>query len=178
MRVGTARAAGFAIAAVAFAFDRWVKALVLGPWHLLEPGYTKYVMPFFSFTRANNFGVSFGMLTATSDTARWLLVAMLSVIAAVVFAWLLRERRLPDILPLGLILGGALGNIYDRVRYGFVVDYADLHIGEFRPFLISNFADWAISIGVFIILVRALFMREKPASPQGDRPADQPAENS
>jgi signal peptidase II len=66
-----------------------------------------------------------------------------------------------------------------------VIDYADFHIGEFRPFLIFNVADAAITIGVLIILARALFMREKPPAPQGEDhapqaelPADQSAENS
>jgi signal peptidase II len=68
--------------------------------------------------------------------------------------------------PLALILGGALGNIVDRYSYGYVVDYADFHIGTFRPFLIFNVADAAITIGVVIVLARSLFMREKPAEPQ------------
>ena len=70
-----------------------------------------------------------------------------------------------DSLPLGLILGGALGNIVDRVRFGVVIDYADLHFGEFRPFLVFNLADAAISIGVVIILARSLYLREKRGSP-------------
>ena len=65
---------------------------------------------------------------------------------------------------LALVLGGALGNIRDRYQLGYVVDYADLHFGEFRPFLIFNVADAAITIGVLIILARSLFMREKPAA--------------
>jgi signal peptidase II len=171
------RFAGLALAAVVFALDRWIKALVTGVWQLTEPGSSLYVLPFFSFTRANNYGVSLSLLTATSDTMRWLLVGGTSLIAAVVFVWLLRERRPIDIAALGMILGGALGNILDRVRYGYVVDYADLHFGEFRPFLIFNVADAAISIGVVIILARALFMREKPPAPHGTE-ADQPAESS
>jgi signal peptidase II len=63
-----------------------------------------------------------------------------------------------------LVLGGALGNIIDRVRLGFVVDFADLHFGEWRPFLIFNLADAAITIGVLILLARALLLREKDAN--------------
>ena len=62
------------------------------------------------------------------------------------------------------VLGGALGNIYDRATYGFVIDYADLHFGEFRPFLIFNIADAAITFGVLILLARSLLSREKPGS--------------
>ena len=62
---------------------------------------------------------------------------------------------------LSLILGGALGNIKDRFELGYVIDYADLHFGTFRPFLIFNIADAAITIGVVIILARSLFVRDK-----------------
>ena len=72
---------------------------------------------------------------------------------------MVREDKLAEIVPLALILGGALGNIRDRVQLGYVVDYADLHFGEFRPFFIFNLADAAISIGVAIMLARALFVR-------------------
>ena len=73
---------------------------------------------------------------------------------------------------MALILGGALGNIRDRWLYGYVIDYADFHIGTFRPFLVFNVADAAITVGVLIVLARALFMREKPLTPQGDQQAD------
>ena len=80
-----------------------------------------------------------------------------------------------------MVLGGAMGNILDRIRFGYVIDFADLHIGEFRPFMIFNVADAAISIGVVIILARALFMREKPPAPQGGNsaaPGDAAADTS
>ena len=67
-------------------------------------------------------------------------------------------------LKLGLVLGGALGNILDRIRFGYVVDFADLHFGDWRPFLVFNVADAAITIGVLILLVRALLIRDKPAN--------------
>jgi signal peptidase II len=176
------RLAGFAAALVAFGIDRAAKYVVTGPLGLNVEGQSYYLLPIFSLTRANNLGVSFSMFEATTDTSRWLLVAALSVIALTVLVWLLRERRAIDTLPLGLVLGGALSNILDRVTLGYVIDYADFHLGVWRPFLISNFADWAITIGVVIILARALFMREKPptdhgasdAESQADRPAETP----
>jgi signal peptidase II len=60
-----------------------------------------------------------------------------------------------------IAIADALGNIVDRVRYGYVVDYADLHFGAFRPFYIFNLADACITIGVLILLARAFLMREK-----------------
>ena len=170
-----ARALAFALAAAVYLLDRWIKGLVLGAWDLREVGQI-YVLPFFNLTWTQNFGVSFGQLAATSPEMRWGLVALTGGIAMVVLVWLLRERTFGEMGGLALILGGALGNIHDRIRYGYVIDYADLHIGGFRPFLIFNVADAAITIGVLIILARALFMREKPARPQDEKAADPPAE--
>ena len=167
-----ARAIGLALAALIFAADQAMKHFIVNVLGLTQIGDHYPLLPFFDFTRTNNTGVSLGMFSATSMEMRWILVLVTALIAGVVLVWLLRERRLWDIVPLGMILGGALGNIVDRYRFGYVIDYADLHIGEFRPFLIFNVADAAITIGVVIILARALFIREKPANGQGSAPTD------
>ena len=172
------RLIGLLLAALVFAFDQWLKGYVSGPLGLRYEGDHLDLLPIFDFTRTHNFGVSLGMFTADSPEMRWGLVGVTGLIALVVTAWLLRERRLGDVLPLGMILGGALGNIHDRYLFGYVIDFADLHFGSFRPFLIFNVADSAITIGVVIILARALFMREKPAAPQGEQLADPSAETS
>ena len=171
------RSIGLVLAAAIFGLDRWIKALAQGPWRLREVGVID-LLPFFDLRWTENYGVSLGMFEARSIEMRWGLVAVTGTIAIVVFVWLLRERKLADIAALALILGGALGNIRDRYLYGYVIDYADLHFGTFRPFLIFNVADAAITIGVLIILARALFMREKPAAPQGSDLADKSAETS
>ena len=101
-------------------------------------------------------------------SSRWLLVAMTAVIALVVAVWMMREKAMGEILGLALILGGAVGNIRDRYDLGYVIDYADFHIGTFRPFLIFNIADAAITIGVVIILARSLFVRDKEETETGD----------
>jgi signal peptidase II len=104
-----------------------------------------------------------GYLTANSDLDRWLLVLLTAAISAGVILWLWREKRRDDAVALALVLGGALGNIVDRVRFGYVVDFADLHFGEYRPFLIFNVADAAITVGVLLLLFRALLTRERKA---------------
>ena len=170
------RAIGLVLAAAIYLLDQWIKGLVTGPWNLRQVGVID-LLPFFDLRWTQNFGVSLGMFEATSPEMRWGLVGVTGLIAVVVFVWMLRERSLFEISGLALILGGALGNIQDRVLLGYVIDYADFHIGTFRPFLIFNVADAAITIGVLIILARALFMREKPPAPQGEPTADQSAEN-
>ncbi|HEY0958494.1 MAG TPA: signal peptidase II [Novosphingobium sp.] len=155
------RALGLAIAAIVYGIDQWVKWHMLWTLHLRERGVID-LLPFFDLRWTENYGVSLGMLTASSTEMRWLLVAMTAGIALVVLVWMMREKLMGDILALSLVLGGALGNIHDRTTKGFVIDYADLHIGEFRPFLIFNIADAAITIGVLIILARSLLSRDKP----------------
>ena len=170
------RVLGLLLAAAIFGIDQWVKHLVTGPLGLTREGDHLDLLPIFDFTLTHNIGVSLGMFPATSREIRWGLVGVTGLIALVVSVWLLRERKLGDVLPLGMILGGALGNIRDRVELGYVIDYADLHFGDFRPFLIFNVADAMITFGVVIILARALFMREKPAASQGGTEAGQAAE--
>ena len=89
-----------------------------------------------------------------------MLVAVTSAIAIGVAVWIGREKNRVDQVALGMVLGGALGNILDRVRHGYVVDFADLHFGDFRPFLVFNVGDAAISIAVVILLLRAFLTRK------------------
>ena len=122
------------------------------------------LLPVFDLRFTQNFGVSLGLFTATSQQMRWILIGVTGAIALGVAGWLLVERRRADVIGLALVLGGALGNIFDRVVYGFVIDYADLHIGAWRPFLIFNLADTAITFGVLILLARSLLSSEKPGN--------------
>lgn len=155
------RLAGFGLAGLVFALDQWVKWFVVERLGLREVGQQLHLLPFFDLTRANNYGISLGMLTAESAEMRWLLVALTSLVAAGVAVWMLREKARTDILALGMVLGGALGNIRDRASVGHVIDYADLHFGDFRPFLIFNLADAAITLGVLLLLARSFLSREK-----------------
>lgn len=154
------RLIGLAVAALIAVIDQVVKWYVIGPLMLRQVGRID-LLPFFDLTYTENRGISLGMLQATNMETRWLLVLLTGVIALVVLVWMMRERKLGDILGLALILGGALGNIRDRYDLGYVIDYADFHIGTFRPFLIFNIADAAITIGVVIILARSLLVRDK-----------------
>ena len=152
---------GFAVAALVFFLEQITKWIVLGPLDLRNVGLIE-LMPFFDLRYTENHGISLGLFQATSDAMRWVLVALTSAIAVGVGWWITREEKPGDQIALGLVLGGALGNILDRVRHGYVVDFADLHFGEFRPFFIFNVADAAISIGVAILLLRAFLVKERP----------------
>jgi signal peptidase II len=160
------RRLGLLIALAVFVLDQLVKWIVTGPLALQSVGQIE-LLPIFNLTWVQNYGVSMGFLTASSETMRWALVGLTALIGGTVAIWLWREPNRHDVIALGLVLGGALGNILDRVRFGYVVDFLDLHFGAFRPFLVFNVADAAITIGVVILLGRALFVR----------PKDEPAEN-
>ncbi len=154
--------------AILFA-DQLSKWIVTGPL-ALEQVRQIVLLPIFNFTWVQNFGISLGLAQAQNDTHRWLLVAGTAAIAVAVAWWIGRENKNGDRLALGLVLGGALGNIVDRVRFGYVVDFLDLHFGEVQPFYVFNVADAAISIGVVILLLRALLIRDtvsKDGAPEG-----------
>lgn len=140
---------------LALVLDQFVKWWVTGPLALTQEGDQRYVAPIFNLTFVRNKGISLGYFTADSPVGRWALVLVTAAIAIAVLVWIFREPRHGDRFALGLVLGGALGNIIDRVRLGYVVDYADLHFGTVRPFLVFNVADAAISIGAATLFIRA-----------------------
>ena len=156
------RSRGWAIGAALSIFiaDQLSKWLVTGPLQLQSVRQI-FVLPFFNLTWTENRGISLGLLTANGEVGRWLLVGMTAIIAGGIAWWITHEHKRGDQLALGMVLGGALGNILDRVRLGYVVDFADLHFGDWRPFLVFNVADAAISIGVIILLLRAFLAKPK-----------------
>jgi signal peptidase II len=140
--------------------DQLAKWFVTHPLGLNQLGDQLVLLPIFNFTYTQNVGISLGQLPASSPLGRWLLVGLTAAIAIGVAIWIGRERNRIDRIALGMVLGGALGNILDRVRFGYVVDFADLHFGAWRPFLVFNVGDAAISIAVVILLLRAFLARK------------------
>lgn len=151
---------GYGLAAAIFLFDQISKYWIIALLQLPRCGQIE-LLSILNFTWVENRGVSLGMLTASSDMQRWLLVALTGIISLGVAIWIWREKRGLDILALGLVFGGAIGNLTDRIRYGYVADFIDLHFGDFQPFLVFNVADAAITIGVVILVLRAFLLRDK-----------------
>ncbi len=154
--------AGFAAAAALFLADQLSKWAVTKPLGIDSLGDSQTITSFFDLRFVPNIGISLGLLPADGHLTRWALVLLTGAIAVGVAIWMTREKNPADQVALGFVLGGAIGNILDRIRLGYVVDFADLHIGEWRPFLVFNVADAAITVGVLVLLVRALLVREKP----------------
>jgi signal peptidase II len=148
------RLLGYPLALVVFLLDQLSKYWIVNVVRLPERGFVD-VLPFFRLTFVGNIGVSMGLFRANSDMSRWFLVAVTAAIAATVAVWISREKQRLDLLALGLVLGGALGNIVDRVRFGYVVDFLHFFWGE-HNFWVFNVADAAISCGVLLLLSRAL----------------------
>jgi signal peptidase II len=159
---GTHRPLGYGVAALILAVDQLAKWAIIGPLALPDRGLVT-VFPFFDLRWVQNFGVSMGFLIASSSQERWLLVLITGLIAAGVCLWIWREKGRIDVVALGMVLGGAIGNIADRTRLGYVADFLDLHIGNWHPFLVFNVADAAITIGVLLLVARAFLAREPKA---------------
>ncbi|MEA2778578.1 MAG: signal peptidase [Rhodospirillaceae bacterium] len=115
-----------------------------------------YVTSFFSLVSAWNRGIGFSLLTLTPPSGPYILSGAALLISAGMLVWLFRVDRWVPALGLGLVIGGALGNVIDRLRLGAVFDFLDFHIGDIH-FPAFNVADSALSIGVALLLIDGLF---------------------
>ncbi len=120
------------------------------------------VLSFFKLTLVYNEGVSFGMFNNLSY-GRAILTLMACIITAFVTYWLFTAKEKGVILALSLIIGGAIGNIIDRIRLGHVVDFLDFYIGSYH-WPAFNIADSAIFIGVAYLCIEQLFFHRKGAT--------------
>ena len=156
------------VAALWLVFDQFTKYLIVAHYQLYQ---STTVTSFFNVVRVHNYGAAFSFLAGAGGWQRWFFMGI-GIAAGIFIVWMLRKHPGHRLLcfALAMILGGALGNIVDRVRYGYVVDFADLHFGDFRPFMIFNVADACITIGVLLLVARALLLGEK-APEAGDKPA-------
>lgn len=121
----------------------------------LQPGESVPVLPVFSLTFVWNEGISLGLFKQGTETGRHILIAMTGAISLVLLVWLVRLRAPLEALAVGAILGGAVGNIWDRIRYGAVADFLHVHVGGWS-FYIFNIADAAISLGVIALLLAGI----------------------
>ena len=108
------------------------------------------ITPYFNIILAYNRGVSFGMLNDTTYS-QWFFIAMSCSLVFLMLCWFLASKDLRTVIPLALIIGGAIGNILDRFTHGAVVDFLDFHIGLWH-YPAFNIADAAICVGVFILI--------------------------
>ncbi len=153
----TARDWGLASAALALLTDQASKLLLLYAFGLssLAPGVRVFTSTFVDVVMAWNPGVSFSFFSAHSAIGVSMLIAVAVLGVAGLGSWLWRATRLPLAVGLGLVIGGALGNLVDRLIYGRVADFFDLHAFG-RNFFACNLADIAISLGVLLLILDSL----------------------
>ena len=146
---------GLAVAALVVVLDQLTKWAIL-TW--LERAID--LTPFFNLVVVWNRGVSFGMLDSDGALAPWLLSGLALVVVALLLVWLRRVDHRLTAAGLGLIIGGAIGNVIDRVRFGAVIDFLDFHaLGWHWPAF--NVADSAICVGAALLLVDGLLMSRR-----------------
>ena len=133
--------------------DQFTKTLILGAYRL---GDATYVTSFFNVVRAHNTGAAFSVLADAGGWQRWGFTAF-GLVAALFIIWQLRQHAGQRLFAFSLasILGGALGNVIDRIRFGYVVDFVDLSGTGVFPW-VFNVADSAITIGVVFLLLDSL----------------------
>lgn len=135
------------------ALDQITKALASAHLVLHEP---VPVLPLFNLTLMHNSGAAFSFLAQAGGWQRWFFVAV-AIAVSVALAWWLRQLRRNQLwlaVALALVLGGALGNVWDRVTLGYVVDFVDVYYGDWH-WPAFNVADSAISVGAIMLLVDA-----------------------
>lgn len=138
------------ISAIVIALDLYTKHLIEGAFQF---GEQLKITSFFDLVRYHNQGAAFGFLNDAGGWQKWFF-AGISIVAAIVITYLIKKNPSQKLFCFGLalVLGGALGNLYDRVTLGYVVDFLNFHWNEYA-FPAFNVADSAISVGVTLLLL-------------------------
>ncbi|HSV69676.1 MAG TPA: signal peptidase II [Methylibium sp.] len=142
-----------AIAAIVVVLDQFTKTLILG---YFQYGDARHVTSFFNVVRVHNTGAAFSFLAGGSGWQRWFFVALAIGVSGFI-VWMLRTQGHQRLFAwaLALILGGAVGNVIDRLLHGYVVDFLDFHWAG-RHFPAFNVADSAITLGAALLILDEL----------------------
>ena len=146
---------GLVMIAVVFAIDQWTKQLAIDG--LSNPHRVIEVTPFMNFLLAWNSGVSFGLF---QGQAPWVMIGATAAITIGFLIWMWRTRDRLLGIALALVIGGAVGNLVDRLRHGAVTDFIDMHVAGYH-WPVFNIADSAITIGAVLLLIDSLFGGKK-----------------
>ena len=157
---------GLACAVLVIVLDQISKPLMRG-WLAASD---IYVTPFFNLVSAWNQGVGFSLMTMRGASGPYVLSGLALLISIGLFVWMLRSHRVLPVIGLGLAIGGALGNVIDRLRHGAVFDFLQFHAAGYY-FPAFNLADSALTIGVALLVIDGLFegrgRSKTPATPEG-----------
>jgi signal peptidase II len=151
----------------------WISALVL-----VIDQITKYiantsmslyqtieVIPYFNFTLAYNYGAAFSFLADAGGWQRWFFTGLAAIFSAVIFVWITRLKSTAklEVISLSLILGGAIGNLIDRLIFGYVIDFLDVYYQSYH-WPAFNIADSAICIGAVLLILDSFKKKDESAA--------------
>lgn len=157
----------YLLALVIIVLDQITKALALSHLEYARP--VEVIDSFFNLTLVYNYGAAFSFLSDAGGWQRWFFTVLAVAVSVVLVVWLSRLQRHERLLSvaLALVLGGAVGNLYDRVTLGYVVDFIDLYWGQ-HHFPAFNIADAGISIGAVLLIWESLFTGKPNAAGNND----------
>ena len=146
--------------------DLWTKNIATHSLTLYRP---QALTSWLNMTLAHNYGAAFSFLSDAGGWQRWLFTGLASVVTVVLIVWLFRlpAREKMTAAALGLIIGGAVGNLIDRINHGYVVDFIDVYYGDWH-WPAFNLADSAITCGVVLLLIDGLFLSASAKQPVDD----------
>lgn len=153
MKLSRPALAAYGLALAIIVVDQITKAWILYGLHLREVGRVDVWPPIFNFSFVLNDGVSFGLFGGGG--ARWTLTVFSIVVSIVLAWWALKAQRRLLVAAIGLVMGGAIGNVIDRIRFGGVVDFLDFSGTGLFPW-IFNVADSAITVGLILLILDSL----------------------
>jgi signal peptidase II len=147
------------VTAVVIVLDWYTKQWVSAALELYRP---QEVFSWLNITLAHNYGAAFSFLSDAGGWQRWFFIVLASVVSLMLLVWLLRlpRREWVTALGLALVLGGAIGNLIDRVQLGYVVDFVDVHYAGWH-YPAFNVADSAITCGVILLLLDTFLLAMK-----------------
>jgi len=153
MKISRLAVTAFVFAFLVIGLDQLTKSWIMSGLDLRELRHVEVWPPILNFTWVENRGVSFGLFG--DGSARWLLSVFSIVVAGILGWWALRADRRLLITAIGFVMGGAIGNVIDRIRFGYVVDFIDFSGTRIFPW-VFNVADSAITIGVILLILDSL----------------------
>jgi len=162
MNLTRANGIGLIVAVIIVALDQWTKHLASTE---LSYGLPVEILPVFNLTLQHNTGAAFSFLADAGGWQRWFFTIVSAVVSIVLVVWIsrLRSEQLLMIASLSCILGGAMGNLWDRVVLGYVVDFISVHY-ESSYFPAFNIADAAITIGAALMILDMILNPEQHKS--------------
>ena len=155
------------ISVIVFVLDQWTKQAVVDSMTLFE---SIQVLPFFNFTYVHNYGAAFSFLHDAGGWQRWFFTAIAIAVSLMILWWLKQTPKHQKLLPIAFcfVLGGAIGNVYDRIAYGYVIDFLDFYINDWH-WPAFNIADSAIFIGAGLLIIDMFVNKPEDEEQQSEK---------